>query len=506
MGMRIGGLATGMDIDGIVADLMAAERIPLDKMEQDKTLLEWERDAYREVNALYAELNLLLDDVMKRPSTYNSKTAISSQPDAISATASSGVEPGSYSIQVTQLARNAINASQQGISGGTKIDASDDLASQLGNLNGDISELPETISFKTYHNGEETHEITIDEGDSLNDILKKITDQNNGVRAFYDANSDKVVMETIKTGDHNQGGYEIEFDFDGNESSNFFTEVLGLTQDGETGGTNAEYSYNGVTGFSSTTNSATLNGINYNFTNVMDSPAYITVDNDVDKSVESITKFVEKYNELVEFVNGKTTEKRNRDYPPLTTEQRREMSESEIEQWEEQAKSGMLRSSSILTTSLSRMRSSLNSVVETDGAFNHLSQIGITTTSNYMDGGKLEIDEDKLRDALRTDSRAVQSLFTNNSDDGSRGIAQRLDDAVDRTAKQINERAGRSTSNLEQYSLGRRLKEMDTRMVDFQRRLQQTEDRYWRQFTAMERAIQQMNDQSNYMFQQFNQM
>lgn len=48
--MRIGGLASGMDIDSIVEKLMVAERMPMDKLEQQKQIYEWQRDAYRDVN------------------------------------------------------------------------------------------------------------------------------------------------------------------------------------------------------------------------------------------------------------------------------------------------------------------------------------------------------------------------------------------------------------------------------------------------------------------------
>ncbi|MCZ0704140.1 flagellar hook-associated protein 2 [Natronobacillus azotifigens] len=497
--MRIGGLATGMDIDGIVEDLMAAERIPLDKMEQDKTRLEWQRDAYRDVNAMFLELDSIMYD-MRLSSAYNAKTTTSTQPNAVTATATSSVEPGSYSIEVTQLATNAINVSQQGISGaGNKIDPTAPLKDIIGE-DGPVN-FQKKITFKTYHNGDEPpHEIEIQEGDSLNSILRRITNQNNGVRAFYDANSDKVIMERTGTGNYNPDGPEIDFDVD---DSGFF-DFLNLDLEKETGGEDAKFRYNNAVDLTSKTNSATLNGITFNFTNKMDSPAFVTIANDTDKAVDNIMNFVNKYNEIVEKANGKLTEPRNRDYPPLTEAQRNEMSESEIERWEEQAKSGLLRSDPILTSALSQMRQNWSSVVKNEGAFTHISQIGISTTSNYMDGGKLEVDEDKLRQALEDDARSVQRLFSNSVEGEGRGIINRLDNTGDRTTARIREQAGRSTSTLEQYSLGRRLKEIDTRMTAFQARLQQVETRYWSQFTRMEQAIQRMNDQSNYMFQQFN--
>ena len=54
-GLRIGGLASGMDIDGIVSKLMTAERMPLDKIEQKKIYTEWQRDDYRTMNTAIKE-------------------------------------------------------------------------------------------------------------------------------------------------------------------------------------------------------------------------------------------------------------------------------------------------------------------------------------------------------------------------------------------------------------------------------------------------------------------
>ena len=62
---RIGGLASGMDIDSIVEKLMQAERMPLNKAFQRKQTLEWQRDAYRNVNVATQKLNKFLEEKMK---------------------------------------------------------------------------------------------------------------------------------------------------------------------------------------------------------------------------------------------------------------------------------------------------------------------------------------------------------------------------------------------------------------------------------------------------------
>lgn len=502
---RIGGLASGMDIDSIVEDLMSAERIPLDKLQQDKTIMEWQRDAYRDINKLMLELDEQVLG-MKLEKTYASKIATSSQSDAISATAGSSAQNGTYSMKVNHLATNAINVTQGTISdpNGEKIDPLAPLSEQTGKI-GTLPTLPATVSFKTYHNGEETHEIEITEDDSMNDILTKITNQDNGVRAFYDVQEDIVVMERTSTGDYNSGtgvdGPEIDFSSD---ISNFFKNVFKMDNANEQGGTDAEFVYNNAVTLTSKTNTTTLNGITFNFTDTMDKAANISVSNNVDNAFDNIMKFVDKYNEVLEKVNGKLTEERYRDFPPLTDQQRKEMSDSEIELWEEKAQSGMLKGDNILSGGLFDMRQNWYAQVKNDSDFSHLSEIGIETSKNYLDGGKLIVNEDELKAALREDPASVHKMFSNDVKGDGRGIINRLEDSIDNTMSRIEGRAGKSTSTLEQYTLGKRLKDMDDRIDAFEDRLASVENRYWNQFTAMEKAIQRMNEQSAYLMQQFN--
>ena len=57
MGISISGMYSGMDIDGIVTELMQAARQPLDRLNQSKTKYEWQRDLYREINKGAQELS-----------------------------------------------------------------------------------------------------------------------------------------------------------------------------------------------------------------------------------------------------------------------------------------------------------------------------------------------------------------------------------------------------------------------------------------------------------------
>src|SRR5699024_1103572 len=103
MVMRVGGLASGMDIDEMVNKLMEAERIPLTKMQQEQTTLTWKTESFRDLNTKLLELDKIVNK-MKYSTSYKSKNAVSSQDGAVTATATSGASNGSYNIKVDNLA------------------------------------------------------------------------------------------------------------------------------------------------------------------------------------------------------------------------------------------------------------------------------------------------------------------------------------------------------------------------------------------------------------------
>src|SRR5699024_7537824 len=349
-------------------------------------------------------------------------------------------------ISVEKLATSAMNVSAD--------DKTININKPIAEFNFSMTEEGE-ITFQTYdEDGKNvTHKVKIDyENDTIKDVLNKINEQDNNVQAFYDEQSKRVVLETTRTGKYNVNnegsGKEIEF-----SENSFFAKVLHMDVENEKGGENSSFIYNDHLTLTSKDNNYTLNGITFSFHDTGTST--LTVDNDTEAAFDSIMAFVDKYNEVVDVMNSSQREEKHRDFPPLTEAQKEEMTEKEIELWEEKAKSGLLRGDSTITNGLFSMRNSWYSKVETGGEITSLTQIGIETSSAYLDGGKLIVDEDKLRTALREDPDGVQKLFSNNEEKDSRGLVNRLEDSIEATMKSIERKAGKSTSTLENYTLGK---------------------------------------------------
>lgn len=493
MVMRVGGLATGMDIEAMVNKLMEAERMPLNRLQQQKTMIEWQRDGYRDINKALLEIDEMFLN-MKLSTTYNPKAVTSSQKDAVTATASSSATNGTYEINVEKLARNEMQV------GGT-IDSGIKLNEKID------EQYHGTHTITTYdkEGKQQEYEFTIKEGDTLKQVLQKISSDNNNVRAFFDEGSQRVVFETTRTGVYNvdengsRAGNEMTFGGD----SDFFA-AIGMNSATVTSAENAKFTYNNGLDIESRDNSYNINGINLQFHNVTEGNARLSVTTDVEDSFKKITDFVEKYNKAVELMNTSQIERKQYNYKPLLEEQKEEMTEEQIKKWEDQAKKGILRGDTTIQFGLSNMRQSLYSKVDTGGEYTTLSQVGITTSANYLDGGKLVIDEDKLKAALRDNPEDVQKLFSNSAKDDSRGLINRLEDQLKVTKSKIEDRAGKDThSGLDSYSLGKQMKGIDDRISDFERKMLQVEQRYWNQFTQMEKAIARLNDQSAQLFSQF---
>ena len=140
----------------------------------------------------------------------------------------------------------------------------------------------------------------------------------------------------------------------------------------------------------------------------------VNVSNDTQKVFDTIKDFVTKYNELIEKLMERLRKKEYRNYQPLTDEEREKLTDKQAEQWDEKAKSGLLKGDSILSSGLNQMRSNwYASVSGVSGAFSQLTDIGISTSANYSDRGKLVIEGDgtKLKEAIEKDPQSVMDLF-----------------------------------------------------------------------------------------------
>lgn len=236
-------------------------------------------------------------------------------------------------------------------------------------------------------------------------------------------------------------------------------------------------------------------------------PVTLTSSTDVDSMVKNIKEFVDTYNGLIESLNSLYKEPRYRDFAPLTDEQKADMSEKEIDAWETKAKSGILRGDLILDSALSKMRNILmgygggkqDNKATNENYINRLSEMGITTSNKTSERGKLQIDETKLRAAIESDPEQVFKTFSDTTS-GSEGLVQKLRASIKSTTSSIEKKAGKDGDTNNKYNLGKSLNGVEDRITNWKDRLDMIEKRYWKQFTAMEQAVNKANSTSSSLF------
>jgi len=506
--MRISGLVSGLDIDAMVSKLMEAERAPLNRLNQKKTTLEWKREQYRDLNIKMVDMrsNKLFNYGLS--TSINAKKAtITGNTSAVSAKATSVANVGNMTIEVEKLATAAIlksgNASTDGIGA---VDASKTLADLKaeGKLNYTTGD--GTISFKLQNGSAAETTITVNETDSLSSVVTAINKSGANVGAFLDSASGKLSITSKTTGlaslavTGDSAGFLANFNLAGEDGADASVIINGIKT------TRSSNTFQ-ESGIDITLNAESLGTV-----------SRIAVGTDTDHIVNTIKSFITDYNDLLDSVNKKLNEETYRNYNPLTSEQKEAMKEKEIELWEERAKSGLLRRDSTLTTMVDNIRLATISDVKINGENVNLTSLGIGT-GKWYEKGKLVIEnEEKLRAAIEADPDKVMALFTQKSAETDAkqknlpttpdsGLFQRLSNVLNSSIEDLAKKTGTSRYSIEKTEsfnasslMGEELRLLNMKISDMNSRLVLKENRYYKQFTAMEKAMNRYSAQSSSLF------
>lgn len=519
-GIRLSGLASGIDTETMIKQLMQAERAPVDRLSQKKQTLTWQRDAYREMNRGLLDLRTAASDMLLSKN-YLTKSVTSSDSSKISVTSSPAAPAGSITIDsVTRLA-SASSVSVNATRGQTSDTTLED--SKLFDVGGDgkINVKIDTFSASGVAVSET---ITLDSKQKISDLTAAINSKTSlGMSAVYNEITGKLVLTKTNTGKLNSGGADISLtDVNkGSELVNSSDPVLGKE------GQNAKYTIGGQE-LEQKTNTFLQNGLTITLTNTATTPITLNTKLDTQANFDSIKKFVDKYNDMIDKMNKKVREEKYRDFQPLTDAQRKDLSEDEVKKWEEKAISGVLKNDSYLRDGMDMFRSAISTKIDTGYSYkadtttislSYMSQIGITSTSDFRDGGKLKIDETKLKQMLEDHPEGVYKLFTADAPEptvdsegrtipnpnGVDGFVRQIQSYATMMRDKVSKVAGMDGAVATTYRLGKSLADLDKSMLTWTDKLKTKEDSYYRRFAAMEKAMSQANSQSatltNYLTQ-----
>lgn len=453
MGIKLTGLASGLDTESMVKELTAAYKTKEDDMWKEQKQVEYKQEAWDELNAeVYAFYKDTLFDA-KLNSKYNSLELETSN-DKI-ATVSGKANSVTQTLFVKQV------ATQTHITGGK-------FAKEPIGYQGSI-----TVKIC----GEDKQvELTADmTGEQVAKTLSSV-----GLEANFDKVNGRLFLAS------KQSGLASDFSLFGDED---LLNAIGLGKDMiKQSGQDAIVNLNGAD-FTFTSNTFEINKMKFN----IKSQGEVNISAKSDNNIFDMTKkFIDKYNELIKKIDTAY----NADYcnlQPLTDDERYVISDKQADDWDKKIKASILRKDDTLGSLSSTLKSIMNSFVEIDGQKNSLYTLGIKTgnylTTKQAERGVYIIDEDALKAAIADDPDKVTSIITN--------IASKLYDKLSGRMKSNTMKSAYTIYNDKQ--LKAEYNEYSKKLDKWTEKITTIEDKYYKQFAKMESMMAAMQSQQSYL-------
>jgi flagellar hook-associated protein 2 len=445
-GLALGGLASGIDTDAVITQLMAIERAPQARLKLKESVLEARRSALNDVATRLRSLQTAIKDLSAVGTWADTQSLDVSDATKLTAKRLSGAAPGGHTLNVTNLAR----AEQHSYT------------FSQGAATLDVGGTP----------------ITIAAGDTGQDVADKIN-ASPGAPAYAVwvkdpqgvAANDRLVLTRKETGEFTAQLSVTGAAWTGTDVAKAGVDAAYTIDDDPV----VKYSKSNVVTAAIPGLELTLKGTGTTSVNV-GAPAP-----DADAVKAKVQAFVDQYNSTVDFIRGKLSEKSN---PKATTEA--------------EARKGVLFNDTQLTGVLRQLRNMVSDkVTGLSGTVKSLAEIGVSTgsasggaSSADAIAGKLTLDATKLTDALDTNRLDVKAFLT----DTTKGISAKLTKLLDPVAK-----ATSGLMDVRAKQAGDQASSYEDQIARIEDRLTQKADRLRAQFTAMEQALAQSQSQGSWL-------
>ncbi|MBS7329990.1 MAG: flagellar filament capping protein FliD [Lachnospiraceae bacterium] len=497
-GVRISGMNSNLDTEAIVEALVSAKKEKLNTYKGEQKKLEWKQDAWKSLNSkIYKFYSKSLSNARFK-TDYTKKTTKSSS-SAVSVISSNSAPDCVQTLKIVSMAKSGYHTGVE-----LKADEVDAGGSPTGNkvkasytASTKLSELVKSAG-NIQFNGksvEITDDMTIGQ---LTSTLNK-----NGATVNFDEKNQRFFVAAKSNGAENDFSYGSDAD-----SIAFFSKLGLLNSDGSNAGSringeSAEIELNGEK-FVSDTNTFDINGLTITINNMTDDEISLTTSQDTEGIYDMVKNLFKEYNELINEMDKLYNAESASKYKMLTDEQKEEMSEDEVKEWETKIKSSLLRRDSSLNDVISGMKQTLLAGVKmSDGNTMFLSDFGINTASYSLakdnERGAYHIDgdedddltstnEDKLRKAIATDADQVAEFFSS--------LAKNLYAKMDELMGRVKDYSSAFTVYNDIY-LKKQYDEYTTKISEQETKVNKWEDYYYKKFTAMEKAMSGINSKQS---------
>ena len=506
MPIRITGMNSGLDTESIITALTQTKKDKLSTAQTDQKKLSWKQDKFKELNKKVVNFYNGALSNMRFSSAYTKKTTTASKASAVSVVTGENAMNTTQTLDVTSLAKAAYLTGKEVKIGGEN--------GEKAKLSSSVSELGlgegDKLKFQVGDDASNVIEVGINEGDTIEKVLNKLKnaktasgdsldfnyDENNG--RFYVAaktEGSKAAFHLVPDDESSKAMKALGFELDGDDeatSSNYIQ------------GSSAKIKLNGVE-YTSENNVFQVNGLTIT-ANEVTSGITLTTKQDTSGIYDNVKKMIKEYNDLMKEFSTLYNADPAKKYSMLTDEQKDEMSEKEVEEWENKIKTGLLSRDETVGNIRNAMRDVMVSGFDIklkDGTTSRLSlaSFGISTGSYFSteenEREMLHIDGDTddsvssgntdlLRAAISNDPEMVQSFFT----ELSRSLYSKIGDLMKGTQYSSSFTIYEDKLMASQYSA------YNTKISDAQKALEAAQDKYYKQFSRMETALAKTNSAS----------
>jgi len=457
MAISFGGLGNGVDFGQVVTELAKVQRLPIDALAAKKKDLQTKLTDYgtlgNKLLALQSAANAL-----RLPSSFDRTTTTVSDETVVTAQAGAGAATGSYTIQVSQLAKaNQItNKAAKAVTGTTSAVVSGGTG---------------TFTFKVGSGSNQT--VTLTDGATLDDLRFAINDLGAGVTA-----------SVINTGTTASPAYRLTLTATASGAANTVSVItdttsLDFTNTSGTGGSDTlQAGQNAIVVIgdpSETTISieresnvisdaipdVTLTLKSKTITTPTPEPVTVNITTDPNSVKTNIKALATAYNDVVKFVNDRTTY-------DITTKT-----------------GGIFFNETTAKSVLSQLRTAISGEVPELSTYKTSGAIGFKTERD----GTITVDDAKLDAALASNYTATKSLFITQTT--SSGLADRMVKAVD-----VLDSVDTGSFTIRKNSITSQISRLTAEIARKEDLAAQYEERLRIQFASLDGLLQKLQGQS----------
>ena len=494
MAIRIAGMASGMDTDAMVQDLVKAYKAKGANYTKAQKRAELKSEAWKGLNKKIKNFNSKYVANMKFSSYYaQKKTKVSDDTKASVVTADNAVN-GSQTLEVEDLA-------SAGYLTGGKLKKGTTADSTMKELNPDFEGGKITIN-RGPDKDPLSFDVTADT--KISDVVKHFSDA--GYNASFDEKSGRFFISSKESGKDN------DFSLSDTGGALETLKLVDHNDDDPDGavkleGKNARIKLNGAT-FESSSNTFNVNGLTITAKEKTTGAVSINTDTDYDAVYDKIKSFIKDYSELINEMDKLYNAPANKGYDPLTDDEKEALSDSEIKKWEDKVNESLFRRDSDLSTVANVLKNAMLQTFDVKGTTLSLSSFGIGTLSYFSapdnernayhidgdpDDSETSGNPDKLKAAIAADPEAVTGFFQK--------LAANMSDQLTKLSASSSTRSFGSFYDDKQIKTD--LEKYESKVTKWDDYVKSIEDRYYKQFSKMEAAMTKLNSQQNYISSMF---